>query len=397
MKRIQKLRPAAAAFLLMFAMSTTTSGISFLNGPIGETLNVGMGTVTTYYSVMVAVSTLSVPVVGQLLGKLGARRMIGAAALWGAFCMGLFSLCRGMWMFYVCGALMGLLGSTAANLMANVVLQTYYTTTQAAGMIGIVMAGSGVGSVVFSTLVPAVLEAADWRMAYRALGVTWFGLLACAFLLVGKARPMEEKRETTAVSSGMTRKEALRSPVLYVLLADVLIMDLGFTLMQHFPMVLAEQGYTAAGAAAVISFFSAVLTVGKIGQGILYSKVGVKKGSIPMFFLYVLAFLLLCIPGMAYPAFFCLALGMGTLTTLVPLISKVIFGQREYAAIYSIVSMSMSIGTFVGTPCWGLLYDLTGSYRGGFLVMAALLAAAFLLQNLALKLREKELKNGENL
>ena len=161
--------------------------------------------------------------------------------------------------------------------------------------------------------------------------------------------------------------------------------------------MLAEQGYTAAGAAAVISFFSAVLTVGKIGQGILYSKVGVKKGSIPMFFLYVLAFLLLCIPGMAYPAFFCLALGMGTLTTLVPLISKVIFGQREYAAIYSIVSMSMSIGTFVGTPCWGLLYDLTGSYRGGFLVMAALLAAAFLLQNLALKLREKELKNGENL
>lgn len=60
-----------------------------------------------------------------------------------------------------------------------------------------------------------------------------------------------------------------------------------------------------------------------------------------------------------------LSIGMGIGSTFVPVISKQLFGAREYASIYSLVAMGMSIGTFAATPLWGLVYDFTGSYNLG--------------------------------
>lgn len=387
MKGFSRLRPAVCAFLLMAAMSTTTSAISFLNEPVAQDLGVGMGSFTLYYSMMVITGALSAPVVGQWLGKLGAGKLIVVSALWGLVCMNLFSVSRALWLFYLIGLAMGMLGSTALNLTANVILQTYYTTAEAAAMIGVVMAGSGLGSIGYSALMPGLLENLGWRWGYRILGLAWAGLLLLAFLILGRASPVSQEKTADPITEGMTRKEALRSPVLYLLLVTVLILDLGFGFAQHFPVLLSQQGNTPAQAGALMGFYSAVLTLGKILQGMLYGKFGVKKGSIPLYILYALGFLLLMHPSLGYPAFFCLGMGIGTLTTLVPVLAKTLFGQREYAGIYGIVSMAMAMGTFVATPCWGWLYDWTGSYRGGFPVMAVLLAAAFCLQSLALKLR----------
>lgn len=43
MKRIAKLRPAMAAFLMMISVATTSRAISFLNQPVSAYLQVGMG------------------------------------------------------------------------------------------------------------------------------------------------------------------------------------------------------------------------------------------------------------------------------------------------------------------------------------------------------------------
>ena len=50
MKQLTKLRPAIATFLMMIAVSTTSTAISFLNQPVANQLQVGMGSFTLYYS-----------------------------------------------------------------------------------------------------------------------------------------------------------------------------------------------------------------------------------------------------------------------------------------------------------------------------------------------------------
>jgi MFS family permease len=84
-----------------------------------------------------------------------------------------------------------------------------------------------------------------------------------------------------------------------------------------------------------------------------------------------------------------MGIGMGILTTVTPILTKQLFGQKEYAGIFGIVSMGMSVGSFVSTPMWGMLYDVMGSYNLGFAVMAVMIAVAYLLQMTALKMAKQ--------
>ena len=187
----------------------------------------------------------------------------------------------------------------------------------------------------------------------------------------------------------MTRAEALRSPVLYMVVVSVILLTFGAGVIQHFPTILAEMGYSSSAAGAVISFYSAILTVGKIAQGVLYGKAGIKKGSAVVYVLYIAGFLCLLSADLVYPAFFCIGIGLGILTTLSPVLTKALFGQKEYAGIYGLISMGMSIGSFIATPVWGMVYDQLGTYRPGFVVMPVLLLLAFVLQLAAMRLQEK--------
>ena len=389
MKQLTKLRPAIATFLMMIAVSTTSTAISFLNQPVANQLQVGMGSFTLYYSLMVAAGAITTPCVGQLIHKLGVAKIVISTAVWGLVCMFLFSVSNALWMFYVVGILAGALGGSAITLLANVALQTYYTTSEAASLIGIVMAGSGVGSMLYSAVTPVLLEKTGITMTYRVIGIIWFAILVLSVVIMGKAQPVAAEKGETVAGSGMTRKEAMRSPMLYMMLGSVILLTCGTGLAQHWPAVLEEQGFDATTAGAIISFYSAVLTAGKIAQGLLYGKIGLKKGAIVVYSLYIVGFILL-LNSIVYPAFFCIGLGFGIMTTLVPVLTKSLFGQKEYAGIYGIIAMSMSIGSFITTPVWGVVYDTAGSYRPGFLVMPVLIAGALILQLLAMGLQEKE-------
>ena len=349
MKQISKLRPAVAAFLLMMAVSTTSTGLSFMNQPVSTELRVGMGSFTLYYSLMVASGAFTAPFVGQMIHKMGIAKIVLSAAVWGLVCMFLFSVSHSLWLFYAVGILAGVLGSSAINLIANVALQTYYTTSEAASLIGIVMAGSGVGGMMYSAIIPSLLKNVGIAMTYRIIGIIWFAVLILAVLIMGKPQPAVSERSGKGGGDGMTRAEALKSPILYMMIGSVILLTCGTGLTQHWPSVIAEQGHNAAATGAIISFYSAVLTAGKIAQGILYGKAGIKKGAMVIYSLYIVGFILLLNPKFVYPAFFCIGMGFGILTTLVPLLSKTLFGQKEFAGIYSLITMSMSIGSFVAT------------------------------------------------
>jgi len=55
-----------------------------------------------------------------------------------------------------------------------------------------------------------------------------------------------------------------------------------------------------------------------------------------------------------------------------------VFGSREYAAIWALISTVGCAGTFVGYPLWGTIYDLTGTYTVGLIGAAVLLIGAML-------------------
>ena len=100
-----------------------------------------------------------------------------------------------------------------------------------------------------------------------------------------------------------------------------------------------------------------------------------------MLLVFALGFVLLAIPALAFPGLLVMALGLGVYTTLLPLVTRQVFGTREYAAIWGLLATCGSVGTIVANPIWGGICDLTGSYTPAMIALPILLTASAWLLN----------------
>ena len=371
MAGLKQYRPALAAFLLMMAMALTTTGLSFFVGPVCAELGLGRGPFTVYYSLMTAAGTLASPFLGPFIQRRGPAVVAGVSGIWAGLGLFCFSLCSRLEMFYLAGALTGIFGTACVTLCAGVVVQTSYRGRKASSLTGIVMAGSGVGGMIVSLALPGIIETWGWRMGYRASSLAWFSLaLGAALLLRGADASYESGKNVP--ERGMTRREAVRSHRFYLLILLVFLLSAASGVQQQLPSVLSGELQNVSGA---MSVFTAALALGKIGQGVLYGRIGPAKGGAVMVLCYGLGFALLGW-GQPWPGLLLLAAGMGTVTTLMPIVTRSIFGGREYAAIWSILSAVSNLGALMAAPLFGMAFDLTGSYAGAMLAAALMLIPA---------------------
>lgn len=379
MKMKEKLsfyRPAAAAFLVIMAMALTSSTMSFFLEPICEDLQISRGSFSLIFSLMSVAGALSNPFVGQYAGKKGVRGILLLMGLWSGICMVLLSVVTKLWMLYAVTFCLGLLGSTCLTLCGTVMVQQSYSGAQASGILGAVMAGSGVGGVFFSLMIPEIMENFGWRMAMRAMGISWLVLLWLGMLLLGKQDLCKGGRIEDSAQQGMTRGEALKSPKLYLQMGVIVIMGACCGLQQQLPSLLGAQGFSAGQVSVMISASTALLALGKFGQGLLYGKTGVKKGGLLTMAAFALGGLAMMSKALIWPGLMILAVGFGVYTTLLPLVARQVFGSREYASIWALISTAGCAGVIVGYPLWGTIYDLTGTYTLGLIGAAVLLICA---------------------
>lgn len=362
--------------MTMMAMAITSSAISFFLEPVCSALQVSRGSFSLLFSLMSVSGAMTNPVIGQIAGKRGVRRILVVSGIWGGLCLVLFSSAQSLWIVYLAGFLLGAVGSNCVALCANVIVQQSYFGAQASGVLGAVMAGSGVGGMIFSLIIPGCISGFGWQMGLRVMALCWLGLLLSAAALLGKQKKIETGHASGAVGLGMTRAEALKSRKLYLQMVLIIVITACCGIQQQLPSLLHAQGYDSSRVSVMISVMTAFLAVGKVVQGILYGRLGVRAGGCVMLSIFALAFLVLLFPGLAWPGLILMAFGLGVYTTLLPQVCRRAFGSREYAAIWALLATAGSAGTFVANPVWGAIYDLTGSYTLGLLVCPLLLMGA---------------------
>ena len=378
-KRTVSYFPAAGAFLMMMAMSLGTTALSFFNEPVSTELEIGRGSFTVYYSLLTASGAFSAPFVGQFVSRHGVRPVIALSSVWCCAGFFVFSFSTSLWAFYVTAIVMGILCISCASLCANVTVQTSYPGEKAASLLGIVMSGSGVGGVLTSMVLPGVLEQYGWRVAYRVLGCIWLMLVLLAVFLIGKPTNHRQTAKNTDISEGITRAEALRSASLYLIIGIGILLSAACGITTQIPSVLASIGFSAAQAGLLMSVMTGAIALGKILQGVLYGKIGLSKGGILTISVFIISFWMLTQKPLAVPALILMAVGVGIVTTLLPLSAREAFGPREYAGIYGIISLGATCGNFLAAPVWGAVYDVFGSYIPGLAAMPFLLIAALIL------------------
>ena len=143
-------------------------------------------------------------------------------------------------------------------------------------------------------------------------------------------------------------------------------------------MVSAYAGYAASKAALILSVCMGVLAVCKIFFGMLLDKLGIRRvtylGIVVMVMTFVVSIfarytvmMLLIFPLMGFACSY--------ITVGIPYLVRKVFGAREYAAFFGVVSALENLGSSVIPTVSGMVYDAMSSYVPLF--VAAIIFVSF--------------------
>lgn len=388
------LKTAIAACLVMSAMIAGTVSFGFFMDPVTSDLGFDRSTFSLYFSLITIVGTITLPIYGKLIMKYGTRRFVILGGIWTELTMAAFSLCDSLVTFYIVGCLVGLGFFGCSYAVVPVIVNSWFVEKNGSVM-GATAACGGIAAMVLSMVFPTLIESMGWQMGYVFLGVIVFLLTvpAGAFLLHsapedvglspygadanGSAQAAEVHEE-----GGMSFGQALKSPKLWATIASFLLLAVTVTVTQHLAAHFVSVGFSAVIAGVFMSVISAGIIVTNPLAGVLSDKMGLMKAFLLCSALYLVSFILL--PSTGSIAIICVGLllmsiGNANTSVFAPMMTGSIFGQRDYAAIWGLISMACVLGQAIGAPLWGLAYDLTGGYAIGMYISAVVVATAFVI------------------
>lgn len=388
----QYIKTAAAACLIMSAMIVGTVSFGFFMDPVTSDLGFDRSAFSLYFSLATIVGCVTLPIYGRVIGKLGARKMVILGGIWTGIAMACFSLCRNLPAFYLVGCLVGL-GFFGCSYAAVPVIVSAWFQKKQGFIMGVAGACGGAIAMVMSLVFPAVIESMGWNTGYLLLGALVFALTTPVGLTLLRSTPEEvglapygadeQSKENDcdkndlSVAEGVSYTKALKMPQLWVTVLVFILLAITVTVTQHLAAYFVSIGFSAIMAGVFMSVISGGIIVTNTAAGAVSDKLGPVRTFVLMSVLYLLSFAAL--PATNVIPIICAALilmsiGNANTTVFAPVFTEMLFGQRDYAAIWGLVSMACVLGQAIGAPLWGLAYDLTGGYQIGMYISAVLIA-----------------------
>ena len=337
------------------------------------------------------------PLIGRLVDRLGARRVIVLSVL--IFGLGVISfdfLSASLWHFYAIYLVIGVAGSGTTPVPYSQVIARWFDKKRGLAL-GLAMAGIQLGAFITPPLAQALITAVGWRQAYVLLGLLAIGGTIPVVGLVLKETPrvmgLLPDGETVARAgttkqsgreSGMNGSEAWHTGIFWLMVGAFFLLSVSFHgIVIHFVPLLTDRGVTAQSAAFAASLGAVGALLGGVGAGYLLDRFFAP--SVAVYFLCGAAlgtFLLWSGAGggLAVVAMVLWGLAMGAELDIMAYMVSRYFGLRAFGEIYSYAFAAFTLGGVIGPLLMGVSFDSTGSYSlvlGGF-VVATLMAAGLM-------------------
>ncbi|MRX82922.1 MFS transporter [Eggerthella guodeyinii] len=365
--------------------------------PITEQTGMSRAAFTLYTSFQNIALMLTVPFLSKIYAKIKPKviTIIGFLIMCAAYC--LLSQCTQAWQFYVCGVFIGFGLAFVSTTTVGVLINNWFIKNKGTVM-GIAMAGSGFGSMIFNPVAQQLIGNMGYQTAYLCLGAIMFVCFIPALALyvfkpedkglvpLGYEEKQAEQAAQAAadggsgekkevVREGYTYKEAIRSPKFYIL-AFVIICLSGMSMgtFQQLSAYLVGTGYEKVFAASVVSAVSLFLMFGKFIWGFLRDRIGMKATFVIALSIFVVQYILLLFvgtnPALCYVHAVLFGLSFATPTMFAALLVNAAFGEKEYTRIYSTMQFFFYFGPIICNPLTGAIFDMTGAYTMAFIIYA---------------------------
>lgn len=360
-------------------------------------------TITLMYVVMMVVSSAW----GKKMASGNIRLQILVSIIIGIIGFIGFSMSTHLWQFYISAMLVGVVYTGATTMPYSILINNWFGDKKRGLAMSLTFVGSGFGGMILNPFLTSVILRIGWRGAYLFIAAMILVILVpCNFFLVvktpeekGLCRVGETQADagTTTESRelrGMDYKDALRSPMLWLLVGTVVftLMGSGILLAQIVPY-LSENGFSPTAAASIQGAALGSILIGKPLLGMICDKSGAKRVSVTCIFIFMGCFIAMYFtPHFKYLVILhilCYCFGSSSLTICPPLMAEVLFGQRSYGAIIGIVAMATGLGGAIGPYVSGKVYDLTGTYAGAWIAGAGMVAIAGIMMFSSVMIRNR--------
>jgi len=401
----------AGGFILFFfgiGLGINTVGI-FIEEVV-STLHFSRGDFSLFFSIAALSMMVGAIIVGKLIERISIRLIMGVCtALFSAGII-LYSQCRTLGQFYAVSVIMGL-GSAGTHIIPVTSMINNWFVKKRGLATGIVFAGTGIGGLVLNPFVTWLIEQKFFNLEYGWQGAYIVsGILAGAFcipiaLFVMKKSPAEMGQFADGEASqapgedvstaGFTVSEAVKSPVFWMVAAMALLFSvINMGINQHlYPYLNGDLGFSKSAAAMIVGSYLGMTVLGKISLGAISDRRGLPF-SITLFVAIVMAGIavLTQINALWIAVVFVIIFGFGNViqTVIPPLVTAHCFGLKQYALIFGILSIFMTIGSGIGTPLSGYMRDYTGSYHSAFFIYMGLLVLSLVAALMALRSAAKK-------
>ena len=388
MGKKRKALPVLIGIILIrgFAGAINVCASLFLS-PVSQSLGIGLGTLSLYFSIMSGVTVLWLPVAGKLMERYDARLLaVGAVALQGLSFAG-FGLMNRVVGWYLLAIPQAMGSAILVNLLGPILINRWFP--HRTGMIlGILMACVGVFGAVLQSVISQMIQNYGWRTAYSALGFASFVIGSGSALLLlencPKAPPLEDNRKQTADTSThgieISEKEAISSISFWMLLLFMFLLTGVAVFTQHIPTYGGLLGYSLGQVGVAMSMVSVGSAVGALVIGVVSDRIGQLRACFGILGLWALSVVGFLLSEESYFLFVASALVFGVATAslgvIVPLLALLFYGKRDYEKLYAKVSMGAPIASILLIPAYGYLYDAAGSYFGVLILLLVLLVLA---------------------
>lgn len=360
---------------------TNVAGLFFTS--VAEEFGSGMGAI----SLTLTICNFSYALAGMMAPKFITEKnfrfmlVAGTSVIAGA--TALMSAAGSIGVLYLLSALRGFAGGFLGMVLVTLVINNWFLEKN--GLVtSIVTACSGLAGAGLSPVISSVISDMGWRRGYlfTALLVLLLNLPAMVLPigLTPRAAGMEPfGRADLSVDSGGEEEVKNQDAVLLTMVLLFGFMASFVTAFpQHFPKLAASYSLTAATGAAMLSFCMMFNTAGKVLLGVLMDRIGTKR-SLLLYGVCVIGALVVLLLGrsavlatsgaLVYGFSYAFAIVGGVMMT------KELYGPAEYARVYPLVSLAITIANAAGSSLIGVFYDVTGTYTSTLLLLLAMMAA----------------------
>lgn len=387
-----------ALFFVSLGMLINCQGLFFV--PVCKELGFTRAGISLYVTIFNFALVAALPAAGYIFPRFNIKWILGIAmtiASLGFAAMGLF---HNLYSWYAMAVLRGFAYAFIMYMPIPLLIGNWFSKKSGLAL-GIALACSGIGGALFSPWTSQVITAYGWRNGYYFLGILGFIIVMPFILFVVRYKPSEmgmqpygygEEPEVKKVIAsgweGIKAGKAVKTVAFYCLFFFAGLVSLCAYLNPQLPGYATSLGFEASVGAYIITCVMIGQLVGKVFLGWLNDMFGTLTATFVTCVLGAIGMFVLLgagSPVMLYVGASLFGLAFGLPTVQPPIVTREIFGNMDYSAIFSYVTMGTALIGGIGTYIFGYIFDITGSFAGAIWLCLICYILSFILTVIAVK------------